>query len=524
MSFISSENRNQLQVLSLEEHIAEYSNVRIIDTFIESVDVQNLGFIIKGKSSEGRPAFDAVILCKLYLYGYLNGIRSSRKLDKACKVNIELWWLLHNQKPGYKTIADFRKNNQKGFRNLFNVFRQFCISLDLYGKKIVAIDGSKFRGQNSMKNNYNQRKIDKQLDYLNQQYDDYSKELDRNDNFDKDNKIKNKLDKRKDKYDKLQQQLDATQETQISTTDPDTRALPLHMRIVQVGYNLQSSVDAKHKLIAEFDITNKNDHRALAPMALKTREAFKLNKSDKLTVLADKGYHTGEQLQQCHNNNISTLVAVPKRRKQNDNSKPDYLTKENFIFDNKKNNYTCPQGHILQHQSTYRRKKKGLITGAPFDRYKMDWDTCRICPHFEQCVSKGNKTRKQGRYIDRVLTDDAIVKNKRMVSRRKKLYRTRQEIVEHPFGTIKRQWGYDHTLMKTTPKVHTEFSIITLCYNIRRTMSIMGVNQLINAMKEAFLFICSATASVKSRVYNFILLLCLTSHKFTYLRTQKISG
>jgi len=519
MSFISSEDRNQLQMLSLEEHIAEHSNARVIDAFIESVNVEKIGFILKGKATEGRPAYDASILCKLYLYGYLNGIRSSRKLEKACKVNVELWWLLHNQKPGYKTIADFRKNNAKGFRNLFDVFRDFCIRLDLYGKKVVAIDGSKFRGQNSMKNNYNQRKIDKQLDYLNQQYDDYAKELDRNDNFDNDKKIRNKLDKRKNKYDKLQKQLDASTETQISTTDPDARALPLHMRIIQVGYNLQSSVDAKHKMIAEFDVTNKNDNRALADMALKTRDAFKLNKSDKLTVLADKGYHTGEQLQQCHDNNISTLVAVPRKKKQKDNSKPEYLTKENFFFDKKKNTYTCPEGHLLQHQKTYRRKKKGLIIGAPFDRYKMDWDTCRVCPHFEQCVSKGNKTRKQGRYIDRVLTDDAIVKNKRMVSRRKKLYRTRQEIVEHPFGTIKRQWGYDHTLMKTIPKVHTEFSIITLCYNLKRAMSIMGVNQIIIAMKEAVLCFLNTIASVRPLAANLILFLCLPSQRFTYFRT-----
>jgi len=182
MPLKSSEDRNQMQFFSLEEHVPQDSNARVIDAFIDSVDVEILGFIVKGKSFEGRPAFDPAILCKLYLYGYLNGIRSSRKLDRACKVNVELWWLLHNLKPGYKTIADFRKNNATGFRNLFKQFRQFCITLNLYGREVIAIDGSKFRGQNSMKNNYNQKKIDKQFDYLSQQYEEYAKEMDRNKN------------------------------------------------------------------------------------------------------------------------------------------------------------------------------------------------------------------------------------------------------------------------------------------------------------------------------------------------------
>lgn len=496
MPYHSSEDRHQLRMLSLDELVDQNSHARVIDAFIEAVDVHQLGFDIRAKSKEGRPAFHSSTLCKIYLYGYMSGIRSSRKLEKACKVNIELWWLTNNQQPGYKTIADFRKDNATGFRNLFKAFRQFCLNLDLYGKKVIAIDGSKFRGQNSMKNNYNQKKIDKQFDYLAQQYEDYAKELDRNDDHDSNGEIINNLDKRFDKYDNLQKQLDATEETQISTTDADARALPLHMRIVQVGYNLQSAVDAKHKLIAEYDVTNRNDNRALAPMAIKTKEALHLNKSDRLTVLADKGYHTGEQLQQCHDNNISTLVAAPNRRKNNTNKLPEHLTKDKFTFNPSENTYTCPEGQTLQHQNTYRRKNKGRIIGAPFDRYKMDWEVCKACSHFSQCVSKGNKNRKQGRYIDRNLTDKAVERNKRMINRRKKLYRTRQDLVEHPFGTIKRQWGYDHTLMRTIPKVKTEFSIITLCYNIRRAMSIISPKGLIYAINEMILLISMITAAV----------------------------
>ena len=179
------------------------------------------------------------------------------------------------------------------------------------------------------------------------QYEEYAKQLERNDQHDSNKKIKNNLDKRKAKYDNLQQQLNQTDDTQISTTDIDAKALPLRKGIVQVGYNLQSSVDDKNMLIAEYDVTNKNDHRALASMALKTKEALKLKENEKLTVLADKGYHTGEQLQQCHDNKIKTLVAIPRKATQKDSTKPGHLAKENFSFDKKTKTYTCPESHTM---------------------------------------------------------------------------------------------------------------------------------------------------------------------------------
>ena len=483
MPINQSSNRNQLQVLSLEKTIDDDAIVRIIDLFVQTFDPQELGFQVKGLSHEGRPAYAADVLIGLYLYGYLNGIRSSRKLARECKRNVELWWLLGEQKPCFKTIANFRKDNQIGFENLFVHFREFCLDLDLYGKQTIAIDGSKFRAQNSMKNNYNQRKIDKHLDYIDQQYEDYLKELDQNDQ-EANAKKKANLDRRRSKYDRLQEQLNNTEETQISTTDPDARALPLHMRIVEVGYNLQSSVDDKHNLIVAYEITNKGDHRALAGMALRSKEALQLKEEDCLTVLADKGYHTGEQPEQCHKVNIDTYVAAPKKPKITDKSKPAFLRKENFDYSPAVDTYTCPNEKKLTKQGRYTRRKKGLITGAQFDRYTIKYSICKHCDHFEQCVSKGNRKSHQGRYIDRYLTDGAVQQNKINIENNRALYKKRQAIVEHPFGTIKRQWGYNHTLMKTIPKVQTEFSIIMLCYNIRRAMSILSNNGLKKAMKS----------------------------------------
>jgi len=231
-------DRYQMQFLSLEELVEENSEVRVIDLFCNCINYENLGFIVKGKSHDGKPAYATSTLVGIYIYGYLNKIRSCRKLEKACKLNTELWWLTGMQKPGYKTIANFRKDNPEAFKNLFDTFTKFCIELNLYGKTTIAIDGSKFRAQNSKKNNYNLKKINHHLEYISKQKEDYLQTLDNNDILD--DKLEN-LEKRKNKYESLKSQLELSGEKQISTTDEDSRALPLHMRIVEVAYNLQSA-------------------------------------------------------------------------------------------------------------------------------------------------------------------------------------------------------------------------------------------------------------------------------------------
>ena len=504
MELSSHSNRNQMFMTSLDMMVEQNSLVRLLDVFLDYMDTINLPFV-EHKSHTGRPAFPNRVLIGIYLYGYLNRIRSSRQLEKACRTNVELFWLNKNLKPCYKTIANFRKDNAKGFRKLFVSFREFCKKIDLYGNEVIAIDGSKFRGQNSMKNNYNIRKINKHLEYIEKQQKAYLESLDTNDI--KEEKIK-KLNERRAKYEDLKNQLDQTDETQISTIDPDTRALPLHMRIVQVGYNLQSVVDDKHNMIVDYEVTNKNDHRALAPMALKAKEALSLGKEETLTVLADKGYHTGEQMQRCHDHHIETIVAIPRKPKQIDKSKPPFLRKENFVFDSGQETYTCPNNEKLTKQSTYQRKDRKGNPSGKFDRYTIKFSICKSCPYLQKCVSKSNQERHHGRYIDRYHTDGAVIRNKENVTKNRTLYKRRQAIVEHPFGTIKRQWGFTHTLMKTLPKVETEFSIIMLCYNLRRTMSILGLEGLKKALKEhvfrLFSVLC-LSASMKHSIFKLIL-------------------
>lgn len=473
-------DRDQIFMTSLNMLVEQDSMVRVIDVFLEYVDTLDLPFI-SHSSHTGRPAFSNQLMIGIYIYGYLNRVRSSRQLEKACKTNVELFWLNKNLKPCYKTIANFRKDNGLGFRKLFVAFRDFCKQLNLYGKSVIAIDGSKFRGQNSMKNNYNIRKINKHLDHIESKHKEYLDSLQTND---VDEERISKLNERRAKYQNLKDELAKTEDTQISTSDPDTRALPLRMKIVQVGYNLQSVVDDKNNLIVDYEVTNKSDHRALAPMALKAKQALGLDPDDSLSVLADKGYHTGEQMQQCHDNNIETIIAIPRRAKHTDTSKPAHLRKDNFTYEASKDVYTCPEGKQLTKQARYQKKDKKGNHSTLLDRYTIKFSNCENCQFLEQCVSKANRKRNRGRYIDRYLTDGAVVKNKKTVQTNKELYKRRQAIVEHPFGTIKRQWGFAYTLMKTIPKVQTEFSIIMLCYNLRRTTSILGANTLKLALKE----------------------------------------
>lgn len=494
MPQIVTNKRDQLQFLNLNSLINKTNPVRIIDAFCNSFIPDDLGFKAKGLSHEGRPAFTADTLIRIYIYGYLNGIRSSRDLEGECKRNVELWWLLNQQSPNYKTISDFRKDNPEAFYNLFVLFRDFCLQQGLYGKRRVAIDGSKFRAQNSRKNNYNIKNINQHLEYIENQTKDYLEELGVNDKKEikslskEKKKALKKLKNRKKKYTKLKKKLESSEETQISTTDPDARKLPLRMKIVEVAYNVQSSVDDKNNLIVDFHVTNQTDHNALAPLAIDSKEAFDLDDNEELIVLADKGYYNGQQMHKCHEQNIDTLVS-PK--KSNNPGKATHVRKDKFKYHENSDEYICPQGKALVHQGRFKRKnRKGEIVNY-FDRYVASHQECIECPFYVECVNVSSRKNKRGRYIDRSEYDGAIERNNEQVSLRKEEYKKRQAIVEHPFGTIKRQWGFTYTLMKGIGKVDTEFSLIMLAYNFKRTMSIMGKKKMKTALKGLYLSILS---------------------------------
>lgn len=495
MKIIKGTSRQQIQFTSLDDLVVPNNPVRIIDAFVDKLDPIAIGLSqigIKRDSNKqqshagGAPRFDDKLLLKLYLYGYLNKIRSSRKLELECNRNAELRWLMQELAPNYHTIADFRKNYSDALKNLFKLYVHFLEELNLLGKQTIAIDGSKFRAVNSSKNNYNQRKINKHQAMIEEKANKYLNELDE---LDKDETDDNgpsyrkeeveaalqRLTERKIKYDDLQQQLNNTEEKQISTSDTDSRALIINKNIVEVSYNTQAAVDAKHNLIVHAEATNTNDGKALHRAAVQAKGNLNLKKEDPLDALSDKGYHTGAELQQCHDNNIETYVAF-KEQPSVKHLQKEFLSTQ-FIYNKEEDSYTCPAGETLTTLNTWHYKKgEAGETSYRFKTYRTAG--CKTCSLKKYC------TKLNKRIIHRSEYQDAVDRNNKNIKEDPAYYKRRQSICEHPFGTIKRQWGYTYTLMKGLKKVNGEMNLIMLVYNIRRTLSILGFEKMMQAIQN----------------------------------------
>jgi len=485
-NYITGTNRSQSYFSTLEEQVSADNAVRLIDAFVEKLDAEKLGFTKTVHKTEGRPPFAPQVLLKLYLYGYLNKIRSSRKLERECRRNIELQWLLQNLQPNYHTIADFRKLHAAALQHMFKLYVQFLTEAGLLGKTTIGIDGSKFKAVNSKKNNYNQKKIDKHQQFITdktekylQELDELDKQEDRGDELQiKKEKIAEGLAKLKErtiKYDTLQQQLDNTDDKQISTTDADSRSIIIVKNIVEVAYNTQNAVDDKHNLIVHTQATNSNDGKALYNTAIQARQNLQLQKEDELMVLVDKGYHTGAELQQCQNENMITHVAY-KEQPSVKHIATEFLS-ENFTYDKTTDSYTCPAGAVLTSPGTWHNKKgEASETSYRFKTYRTD--ACKTCALKNQC------TKLPKRIIHRSEYQDAVDINDNNIKQNPQYYKRRQAIVEHPFGTIKRQWGYTYTLMKGLEKVNGEMNLIMFCYNFMRTKNILGFEKMMQTIKN----------------------------------------
>jgi transposase len=493
MLYIQGHNRHQSYFSTLEDQVSAENPVRLIDAFIDKLDpiaigLHKLDFSHTVPKSEGRPPFAPQVLLKLYLYGYLNKIRSSRKLERECNRNTELQWLLQNLAPNYHTIADFRKLHGQALQNMFKLYVQFLSDAGLLGKTTIAIDGSKFKAVNSKKNNYNQKKIDKHRGFIEDKTAKYLQELDELDKQEqgsskdelqlKKEKITEGLKKLKErsiKYDSLQQQLDNTDDKQISTTDPQSRSIIIVKSIVEVAYNTQNAVDDKHNLIVHTQATNTNDGKALHNAAIQAKENLQLQKEQTLTVLADKGYHTGGELQQCQQENMITHVAY-KEQPSVKHIATEFLS-ENFEYDKATDSYTCPAGATLTSLGTWHNKKgEANETSYRFKTYRTD--ACKTCALKHQC------TKLPKRIIHRSEYQDAVDINDNNIKQNPQYYKRRQAICEHPFGTIKRHWGYTHTLMKGLQKVNGEMNLIMFCYNFMRTKNILGFEKMLKAIQN----------------------------------------
>ena len=392
MQHIRGEERNQVHMLCLEQEVDSDSFVRVIDYFVDTIDLESFGFKHVTLKEEGRPPYHPAVLMKLYLYGYRYGIRSSRKLEREAGLNLEVRWLLCGQMPSARTICSFRKEYSEAFRSIFRKFVFLLKQMGLVEGKTIAVDSFKVRAQNSLKNNYNQKRIERQLDYIDGRIKEYEDALEKADSQEQNRVFKEKIavqEGRKEKYQSIEKELKQTGKDQISTTDHDAQSVLLQRGITVVGYNIQASVDAKNKLITHFDTGSVNDTHALASVAIATKELLQVEGMD---VLADKGYHTGQQIQQCELNGITTYVS-PKEPASND---PDIFPVTSFIYDEEMNCYTCPAGEVLTTNGTWHtHSSRGYKSAYKFQRYNTR--KCKICQLQPQCT----KSKANGRNIDR---------------------------------------------------------------------------------------------------------------------------
>jgi transposase len=498
MKFIQGQDRFQTSLfpVSLDASIDENNEVRLIDAFVENLNMASLGFEIDHVDN-GRPAYHPKDLLKLFIYGYLNRIRSSRGLEKETKRNIEMIWLLKGLSPDHNTINNFRKDNPKAIKKVFRKTVEIARNFDLIGGILLAGDGTKLRAQNSKKNNYNQKKIDRHLKYIEEKLDEYTAALAEADGDEK-QEIENKIQEQKQRkagYQQLEKQLKESGEKQISTSDPESRQLIIRGVITEVAYNVQSTVDSEHKLPIDYEVTNENDTGAMGNMA---RRAKSIIRHNRFSLLFDKGYHSGIELTKVQLLGINTHVAFPAVPKTSQAPNPGYNA-ENFTYDNLSDSYTCPEGNTLKTNQKWYNS-----ANYRFKQYKTK--ACQTCRAKSECT-----LAKNGKIIQRSEYQGAVERNRENIMSNPELYKRRQALVEHPFGTMKRQWGFDHIMTKKTKtRASADVGFIFIAYNLRRIINIIGKNRLMDYLRACLASILEIKTTIKAylrsilKIYHFL--------------------
>jgi transposase len=472
--FIQGQARTQSTLFPemLDDFVVEDCAVRIIDLFIDDLNLANLGFKTE-PNSKGRPAYHPIILLKIYVYGYFNQVHSSRRLEREAQRNIELMWLTGRLAPDFKTIADFRKDNREAIRLVCREFVMLCKHVGLFKDALVAIDGSKFKAVNNRDKNFTRAKMVRRLSDVEASIDRYLDSLanvdeqeSKSDNG-KTEQLKQKVAALKEEMARLKalevEMLNAPDQ-QISETDPDARSMKTRGQGL-VGYNVQTAVDVSSHLIVNHDVTNVgNDRNLLAGVAIETKAVLEI---DSLTAIADRGYYKGEQIKACEDNNIT--VFIPKSDTSGNRAK-DLFTKDKFIYITDVDEYECPAGARM----TYRFTTKE--SGKLIRRYATP--ACTTCSIKDKCT-----TSKQARRISRWEHEDVLDRAQERLNANWDMMAIRSATVEHPFGTIKSWMGYTHFLTKTLGGVRAEMSLHVLAYNMKRMINIMGIGALMEAMR-----------------------------------------
>jgi len=478
--FIIGSDRSQIPLFasSMDQAIAQDNQVRLIDLFVDSLKLADFGFDFTFVEN-GRPAYHPADLLKLFIYGYLNRMRSSRVLEKECVRNIELIWLMKSLVPDHNTIANFRKDNPKAIARVFRATVNLASHFELIGGSLVAGDSTKLRAQNSKKNNFNPRKIERHIAHIDNKLAEYNKVLAQEDGDELLKKeVASKVRKhqiQKEKYLNYKETINTTGVTQISTSDPDSRQIMTRNNISEVAYNVQTVVDALHNIPIDFKVTNENDSKAMGGMLRRSKTILGHNN---FIAIYDKGYHTGSEFAYADKLGIAVLVAIPSVAAH----APDLaFDVEHFKYDLKTDSFTCPANQILTTNGNWYSKKNGKSV-TQMKHYKTS--ACLSCELFKKCTKNA-----RGRLIERSQHADLIYQNKVRIENNYEIYRRRQAIVEHPYGVIKRQWDFYYIMTKKSIKhASADVGLIFTAYNLKRIFNLVDLNMLKMYLKRTALF------------------------------------
>jgi transposase/IS5 family transposase len=477
MAYIPGHDRSQLLLLpeAVDDYVAANNTVRFIEAFVDGLDLAVLGFIGTVPKATGRPGYAPADLLKLYIYGYLNRTRSSRRLEAETHRNIEVIWLLRHLKPDFKTIADFRRINHKAFRPVFRQFVLLCRELDLFGKELLAVDGTRIKAVNNKDRNFTRASLTEFIRLADAKLADYLQRLDHADAAEtgtSGSRVENLAEKiaavrgRRERCQEMLAELDRTGESQISLTDPDSRAMAAHTRVA-VGYNAQIAVDSKHKLIVEQQVTNQVlDMGLLTETAEPAKEILGVETID---VVADKGYFKIEDIEACEKAGMAPYVPRPQR---GPSVRKGLFRKDEFKYDPETDSFTCPAGQRLTPYSSSALRQLKKINYA-------NRTACRDCPLRARC------TDHQFRTVSRLENEAVLDRMQERLAQRPEVLHQRRETVEHPFGSIKQWMNQGAFLMRGLEKVRAEFSLTALAYNIRRVLNLVAFDKLVAAVKAA---------------------------------------
>jgi len=469
--FIEGEDRSQATLFPerIDDYVAEDSPVRVVDVFIDDLDVSGLGFRTEPNAT-GRPSYHPKMMLKLYVYGYLNRVQSSRRLEREAQRNVELMWLTGRLAPDFKTIADFRKDNGEAIRLVCREFVMLCRKLGLLNNTLVAIDGSKFKAVNNRDRNFTRAKMKRRLAEVEASVDRYLEQLTEYDatelDDDKGQVLEDKIMKLREEMARLKKcevrMLEAP-DKQLSLTDPDARSMTSRGTGL-VGYNVQSAVDSEHHLIIAHEVTNVGSDRSqLSPMAKQAKEVLQ---QPSLDVVADRGYYNGDEIRACEEAGIDAYLPKPKT---SPNKAKGLFDRAAFTYIEENDEYECPAGERLTHRTT------SIEKGKQIKRY---WTSaCSGCAIKNQCTT-GNERR-----VSRWVHADVLDRAQARLDKQPDSMHVRRATVEHPFGTIKSWMGATHFQMKTLPRVSTEMSLHVLSYNMKRAINLLGTKKIIATIR-----------------------------------------